>query len=236
VPDIVQRSAKPEAYRTIEKRWNSMKNCKDMLLLYAVTDSAWVGEKSLYEQVEAALKGGVTCVQLREKKANEDEFMQMAVQLRKLCNNYKVPFIVNDNVSVAIACKADGVHVGQKDRKAGDVRKMIGKDMILGVTAHNLEEAQDAKAQGADYLGVGAAFSTSTKEDAKVLSHEVYKQITQSINIPIVAIGGISKKNIMELASCGVDGVALVSAIFAAKDIENECRELYQLVSRMTKT
>jgi thiamine-phosphate pyrophosphorylase len=204
------------------------------MLLYAVTDRAWTGEKSLIQQVEEALKGGVTCVQLREKNLGYDEFLAEAIEMKKLCAQYNVPLIINDSVEIAIKAKADGVHVGQSDMEAGRVRELVGDDMIIGVSARTVEEALKAQNAGADYLGVGAMFSTSTKLDAKVLSHGALKEICQAVSIPVTAIGGITRENMMELKGSGVDGVALVSAIFGAGDIESECRELKSRAKEMT--
>lgn len=213
-----------------------MKCDKGSLLLYAVTDSAWTGNKTLYIQVEEALKGGATCIQLREKELDDGAFLEEALSIEKLCRVYHVPFIINDNVDVAIQCGADGIHVGQSDMTAGDVRELVGEDMILGVSAQTVEQAVLAEQNGADYLGVGAVFSTSTKLDADMVSEETLKAICTTVSIPVVAIGGIYKHNIMELAGTGVDGVALVSAIFASSDIENECRELLAVSKQMVKS
>lgn len=212
-----------------------MKCDKKYMLLYAVTDRAWVGKQSLYEQVESALKGGATCVQLREKELNDDEFLAEAVEIGVLCRKYSVPFFVNDNVDVAIKCHADGVHVGQEDMTASKVREKIGGDMMLGVSVHTVEEALEAVKSGADCLGVGAMFSTSTKADADVLPKETLRDICAAVDIPVVAIGGISESNILQLSGTGVDGVALVSAIFGAEDIESECRTLRALSENMVR-
>ncbi|MFI3238619.1 MAG: thiamine phosphate synthase [Lachnospiraceae bacterium] len=206
-----------------------MKCDKDIMLLYAVTDRAWIGIRSLYEQVECALKGGVTCVQLREKELYGDDFLKEAFEIKKLCRKYNVPFFINDNVEIAIACKADGIHVGQRDMQVQNVRQLIGDNMILGVSAQTVEQALLAEKQGADYLGVGAVFTTKTKHDADYVPYDELKKICNAVNIPVVAIGGIYKHNIMELSNSGVDGVALVSAIFAQEDIENACKELSEL-------
>lgn len=203
------------------------------MLLYAVTDRAWTGRQSLLEQVECALKGGATCVQLREKTLDEAAFLAEAVEMKKLCAQYGVPFIVNDNVELAIRCGADGVHVGQSDMEAGHVRELVGEQMIVGVSARTVEEALAAQAAGADYLGVGAMFSTATKLDAHVLSYQTLKDICAAVRIPVTAIGGINRENLMSLAGSGVDGVALVSAIFAAEDIEAACRRLKSLSKAM---
>jgi thiamine-phosphate pyrophosphorylase len=212
-----------------------MKCDKKAMLLYAVTDRAWVGKQSLYEQVESALKGGATCVQLREKELNDEEFLKEAIEIAALCKEYKVPFFVNDNVDIAIRCHADGIHVGQEDMKASKVREKVGEDMMIGVSVHSVEEALEAVRNGADCLGVGAMFSTSTKADADVLPKETLRDICSAVDIPVVAIGGLGKSNILELKGTGVDGVALVSAIFAADDIENECRTLRKLSEEMVK-
>ena len=201
--------------------------------LYAVTDRAWVGKQSLYEQVESALKGGATCVQLREKHMSDDDFLKEALEIGALCKRYNVPFFINDNVSVAIKCKADGIHVGQDDMAVEQVRTLVGDDMMIGVSAHNVEEAVRAVKGGADCLGVGAMFSTSTKADASVLPKATLRDICAAVDVPVVAIGGINKSNIMQLAGTGVDGAALVSAIFAADDIEGECRALRKLSDEM---
>ena len=212
-----------------------MKCNKEMMLLYAVTDRAWIGKQTLMEQVEDALKGGATCVQLREKELDEEMFLQEAMEMKALCEKYQVPFFINDNVEIAVKCKADGIHVGQEDMMATQVRQMVGEDMMIGVSVHSVEEALEAVRNGADCLGVGAMFSTSTKTDADVLPKEVLRDICAAVDIPVVAIGGISKENMAELKGTGVDGVALVSAIFAAEDIAGECCLLRSLSAEMVK-
>ena len=213
-----------------------MKCDKQMMLLYAVTDRAWVGKQTLYQQVEDALKGGVTCVQLREKELSDDDFLAEAMEISALCKQYHVPFFINDNVQVAIQCKADGVHVGQEDMTVSDVRQKVGDDMMIGVSVHSVEEAIEAVEHGADCLGVGAMFTTSTKTDVDILSKDVLHNICQAVDVPVVAIGGINRSNISQLAGTGVDGVALVSAIFAAEDIEKECQVLRELSRQMVTT
>ena len=210
-----------------------MKCDKKTMLLYAVTDRAWVGRQTLCEQVESALKGGATCVQLREKDLDEASFLAQAKELSALCKRYGVPFFVNDNVEIAIRCGADGVHVGQEDMQASLVRQKVGDGMMIGVSVHCVQEALDAVRNGADCLGVGAVFSTSTKTDADVLSKETLRAICDAVDVPVVAIGGIGKSNIGQLAGTGIDGVALVSAIFSADDIESECRTLRRLSEEM---
>lgn len=207
---------------------------KNEVLFYAVTDRRWTGEKTLTEQVELALRGGVTMVQLREKTLSEAEILVQAIELSALCKRYGVPFLVNDSPEIAVKSGADGVHVGQGDLSAAEARKIIGTGKILGVTAKTVEQAVAAERAGADYLGVGAAFSTDTKSDASAIPHSVYREISAAVSIPIVAIGGIQKGNLMTLKGSGVSGAALVSAIFSARDIEAECRELLTLCRRMT--
>ena len=210
-----------------------MKCDKKAMLLYAVTDRAWVGKQSLYQQVECALKGGATCVQLREKELDDEAFLNEAMEISALCRKYGVPFFINDNVEIAIKCRADGIHVGQEDMEASKVRERVGNDMMIGVSVHSVEEALEAVKNGADCLGVGAMFSTSTKTDVNVMPKETLRDICAAVDIPVVAIGGIGKSNISQLAGTGVDGVALVSAIFAADDIESECRLLRKLSEEM---
>lgn len=210
-----------------------MKCDKNMMLLYAVTDRAWIGNQTLVEQVKAALQGGVTCVQLREKFLDEEAFLSEALEISALCRMYGVPFIVNDNLTIAMQCNADGIHVGQNDMDVMQVRKIVGEQKIIGVSVHSLEEALAAVANGADYLGVGAMFATDTKPDATIVSTETLRDICDIVTIPVVAIGGINPSNIAQLAGSGVDGVALVSAIFGVKEIEQECRVLRQLSKEM---
>lgn len=212
-----------------------MKCDKKTMLLYAVTDRAWVGKQGLYDQVESALKGGVSCLQLREKDLPEEDFLEEALEISALCKQYNVPFFINDNVEIAIKCHADGIHVGQEDMEAAKVREKVGENMMIGVSVHSVEEALEAVKNGADCLGVGAVFSTSTKKDVNLLAKETLKDICAVVDVPVVAIGGIGKSNIMELAGTGVDGVALVSAIFSAEDIEEECCKLRKLSEEMVR-
>ena len=211
-------------------------NCdKKDLLLYAVTDRAWLRGETLYGQVEKALKGGATFMQLREKNLDEEHFLQEAVEIKELCKKYHVPFVINDNVDIAVKMDADGVHVGQSDMEAGDVRANLGPDKIVGVSAQTVEQAVLAEKRGADYLGVGAVFSTGTKLDADDVSYETLKAICETVSIPVVAIGGITKDNLMELKGSGIDGIAVVSAIFAQENIEEATKELRSRTEEMLK-
>ena len=203
-----------------------MRITDEELLLYAVTDSRWKGDRTLLQQIEDALKGGVTLVQLREKELGEEEFLEEAKEAVKLCHSYGVKLIINDNIDVALKSGADGVHVGQSDMPAKEVRKIAGDKLIIGTSAKTVKDARRAQEEGADYLGVGACFGTSTKGDANRIDLGVLNELSEAVDIPIVGIGGISKENMHELKGRGIKGVALVSAVFAAKDIENECREL----------
>ncbi len=209
---------------------------KKDLLLYAVTDRHWLKEgQRLYDQVEKALKGGVTFVQLREKDLDEEAFLEEAREMQALCREYGVPFVINDNVKLAVEIDADGVHVGQSDMEAGDVRAMIGPDKILGVSAQTVEQALAAQAHGADYLGVGAVFATSSKADAAEVDHAVVRDICRAVEIPAVAIGGITVANTPVLAGCGLAGIAVISAIFGAADIEAAARTLKKVTKEMVE-
>ena len=207
-----------------------MKCDKKGLLLYAVTDRSWLNGETLYSQVEKALQGGATFIQLREKNLDQDHFMEEALELKKLCAAYHVPFVINDNVEIAAKMDADGVHVGQSDMEAGDVRAKLGPDKIIGVSAQTVEQAILAEQRGADYLGVGAMYPTGTKKDATAVTPEALSEICQAVDIPVVAIGGINKNRLEPIKGTGVDGVAVVSAIFAAEDIEKATRELKEAV------
>ena len=211
-------------------------NCsKEDLLLYAVTDRYWLNGATLYEQVEQALKGGATFIQLREKELDYEAFFAEAVELKELCKKYKVPFVINDNVDIAAKIDADGVHVGQSDMEAGDVRAKLGPDKILGVSAQTVKQAVLAEKRGADYLGVGAVFKTGSKDDAEDVSHETLKAICEAVKIPVIAIGGIGAHNVMELKGTGICGIAVISAIFAQKDITTATSELKKLTSEMIR-
>ncbi len=211
----------------------SDKSLRESLLLYAVTDRRWTGEKTLLQQVEEAILGGATFVQLREKNLGESAFEQEAVEIQALCRKYGVPFVVNDNVEIAKRMGADGVHVGQSDMEAGDVRALLGPDAILGVSAQTVEQAVLAEARGADYLGVGAVFPTGSKDDAVEVPHDVLKAICEAVSIPVVAIGGISEENVQELSGTGICGIAVISAIFGQKDIQSATLELKKKTEEM---
>lgn len=212
-----------------------MKCDKKDLLLYAVTDRSWLNGESLCSQVEAALKGGATFIQLREKNLDEEHFLEEAKEIKKLCKKYEVPFVINDNVELALKVDADGVHVGQSDMEAGDVRAKLGEDKIIGVSAQTVEQALLAEKHGADYLGVGAVFPTGSKADAVEVEHETVKAICEAVKIPAIAIGGISKDNVLELSGNGLSGIAVISAIFAQKDIESATKELKKLTKQMVE-
>ncbi len=210
----------------------NMKSDKKALAVYAVTDRAWLNGRSLADDVEKAIKGGATMVQLREKALNDEEFLKEAFEIKAVCNRYNVPFIINDNVEVAVKCGADGVHVGQSDLEAGKTRAMVGENVLLGVSAQTVEMAIAAEKAGADYLGVGSVFTTSTKLDADSVSYDTLQAICRAVSIPVVAIGGITKDNLPQLAGSGIVGVAVVSAIFAQEDIESATRELAELTDQ----
>ena len=203
------------------------------LLLYAVTDRSWLRGQSLCEQVEEALLGGATCIQLREKELNSADFLAEAIEIQNLCRQYKVPFIINDNVEIACKIHADGIHVGQHDMEAGHVRAILGGDKILGVSVQNVEQALLAEQRGADYLGVGAIFQTGSKTDADDVSYETLKAICEAVQIPVVAIGGIGPRNILELKGSRISGVAVISAIFASENIRIATAELKKLAEKV---
>ena len=205
---------------------------KRQMPLYAVTDRAWLNGRSLFDVVEAALRGGATCIQLREKTLEHGAFLREAEELIGLCRRREVPLIVNDDVEIALESGADGVHIGQHDASAVEVRRRIGPDRILGVSAQTVEQAVKAERDGADYLGVGAVFSTGTKPDADDVRYDTLRVICEAVSIPVVAIGGITRDNLGQLAGSGIDGVAVVSAIFAAEDPEAAARALRETVRR----
>ena len=211
-----------------------MGNCSEKeLMLYAVTDRHWLGDDTLYDQVKKALDGGATFIQLREKNLDREDFLADAIEIQKLCKEYGVPFVINDEVSIAKDIDADGVHVGQSDMEAMDVRKLLGPDKILGVSAQTVEQAVIAEKHGADYLGVGAVFATGSKDDADDVSHETLKAICEAVSIPVIAIGGITKDNVAELSGSGICGVAVISAIFGQDNIQKATEELKKSVQDM---
>lgn len=203
------------------------------LLLYAVTDRAWTGKQTLYQQVEAALKAGVTMVQIREKRMEMEEFVRSAGPIVELCRAYGVPCLINDSIEVCQAVHADGVHVGQNDMAAERARQLLGPDAIIGVTAKTVEQAQAAERAGADYIGTGAAFGSTTKQDARYISAEQMKAVCGSVAIPAVAIGGITCDNLPQLSGRGIAGIAVVSAIFAQPDIETATKELLEMAKKV---
>ena len=206
---------------------------KNSLKLYAVTDRNWLKGSSLEEEIEKAVRAGVTMVQLREKHMGSDELVSLAKRIGTVVHKYNVPLIINDDIEAALASGADGVHVGQEDIGAYEARQRIGSSMILGVSAPTAEMALEAERCGADYIGAGAVFSTSTKEDAKVMSFDELKRICGSVSIPVVAIGGITEENIMELSGSGIAGAAVVSAIFARDDVAAAAAGLRALTEKM---
>lgn len=206
-----------------------MKFNEQQLLLYAVTDRSHLPGQCLARQVEGVLKGGATMVQLREKHLDREQFRSEALEIKAICQTYGVPFLINDDVDLALEVDADGVHVGQEDMEAGRARQRLGPDKIIGVSAHNVTEALRAQAAGADYLGAGAVFPTGTKGNVTPLPYETLRDICGSVDIPVVAIGGIGPDNITALAGSGIRGVAVVSALFAQPDPEAAARRLRAL-------
>lgn len=210
---------------------NNMK--KEQLRLYAVTDRTWLGNETLYQQVEKALEGGATLVQLREKELPEADVQKEAEELLELCHRYGVKLILDDDVELAAKVGADGVHIGQSDMGLAHAREILGPDKIIGVTAKTVEQAKAAEAGGADYLGSGAVFGSTTKKDAIPMKHELLEEICQSVKIPVVAIGGITAENVLQLKGRGIAGVAVVSGIFACEDIKAGTRHLGELVEQI---
>ncbi len=206
---------------------------KDMLLLYAVTDQSYTGEKHLLEQIEEALRSGITLLQLREKNMEKEEFLKEAKAVRMLTKRYGIPLIINDDVDIALQCEADGIHVGQDDLTAYEVRKLIGPDRILGVTAKNTEQAKKAFQDGADYIGSGAVFPSPTKVDALPLTMEQLSAICACVPIPVTAIGGITLNNVTKLQGTGIAGISVVSGIFGEMDIPKAVRSLKDEVRRV---
>lgn len=212
-----------------------MKINKNDLILYAVTDRQWTGRQTLLQQIEDALDGGVTILQLREKNLSEPEFIEEAKQAKEICKKYNVPLIINDNVDVALESGADGVHVGLEDMPVAEIRKKVGSDFIIGATAKTVEQAKLAEASGADYIGVGAVFPSPTKTNAVRITAEQLKEIISSVSIPAVAIGGINEDNISELKGGGMNGVAVVSAIFSKDDIKKATQNLKEKAIAVTE-
>ena len=203
------------------------------LLLYAVTDRRWLGQRTLVDAVRESLEGGVTFLQLREKDLDAEHFYEEAVRLQELARKYKVPFVVNDNVDIAVRMDADGVHVGQNDMEAGNVRALIGPDKILGVSAQTVEQAVLAEERGADYLGVGAVFPSGSKDDAVEVSFETLKAICDAVSIHVIAIGGITQENTADLAGSGICGIAVISAIYAKENIRKAAADLKRATVEM---
>lgn len=210
-----------------------MKLNEKSMMLYAITDRTWLGEKSLPQVVEEAILGGVTFIQLREKNLSYDQFLKAAIEVKAVTDKYNVPFVINDNVDIAVEVGADGAHIGQSDEEIRVARAKLGTNKILGLSAGTLEEAIKAEKNGADYLGVGAVFDTSTKLDARTVSFEDLKKICDTVKIPVVAIGGISKDNVFELRGTGIAGISVVSAIFSQDNVKKAAEELLNLTKQI---
>ena len=206
---------------------------KNDLLVYAITDRSWVGNETLEEQVEQALKGGITMLQLREKDMDYEQLKQEAIAIQQMCRSYQVPFIINDYVRLAKEIGADGVHIGQSDCSVMEARRILGPDIIIGATAKTVEQALTAQEQGADYLGSGAVFGSNTKKDAKPMEHELLQKICEAVTIPVVAIGGINGKNVTALKGRGMAGVAVIGGIFGEKDIMSAAADLKRKMGQM---
>lgn len=205
------------------------------MCLYAVTDSSWLGQRTLEEAVRDAIKGGATFIQYREKEANADEFTRQAEKIKAVTDEYKVPFVINDEVEIAAELDVDGVHIGQSDVSLLQARKILGENKIIGVSVQTVLQAVEAEKNGADYLGVGAVFTTSTKKDADSVSLATLKAIRESVSIPVAAIGGISEKNVLQLEGTNIDGIAVVSGIFAAPDISRAAQKLRKMAGQLVK-
>ncbi|MGD9567916.1 MAG: thiamine phosphate synthase [Sedimentibacter sp.] len=203
------------------------------LLLYAITDSSWLKGKTLPEAVEEAILGGATFIQLREKNLSYEEFLKTAREVKSVTDKYNIPFVINDNVDVAVQVDADGAHIGQSDEEIKTAREKLGPHKIIGLSARTVKEAVKAEQSGADYIGVGAIFNTSTKLDAHTVSFETLKEICKTVNIPVVAIGGISKDNVLELTGTGIAGISVVSAIFAQDNMKFATTELLKLTKQI---
>ena len=208
---------------------------KDSMCLYAVTDSMWLNGRKLPEVVKEALEGGATFMQIREKKLSFDEFLVLARDVKKVTDQYRVPYVINDEVEIAKLIDADGVHIGQSDKALVEARDILGPDKIIGVSAQTIEQAVEAEKNGADYLGVGSIFTTSTKLDADDVSLDTLRAICDTVSIPVVAIGGIHAGNILDLKGTHVDGVAVVSAIFAAENIKGDTARLLKAAKQLVE-
>lgn len=213
----------------------SKEEIKKSMCLYAVTDSMWLGNRTLPEVVKEALEGGATFLQIREKNLAYPEFVKLATEVKAVTDAYHIPYVVDDDVELAKEIDADGVHIGQSDLALVEARRVLGPDKIIGVSAHTVAEAVEAEKNGADYLGVGSMFTTSTKLDAEAVSKETLKEICEAVSIPVVAIGGIQKDNMLQLKGTKVDGVAVVSAIFAAPDIQQAAKELRRVADELVE-
>lgn len=213
-----------------------MKLDNKALMLYAITDRTWlINGKALSEAVEEAILGGATFIQLREKNLNYDEFLNAAIEIKTVTDKYNIPFVINDNVDIACVVNADGVHIGQSDEEIKIAREKLGFDKIIGLSAKTVKEAIQAEKNGADYIGVGAIYNTSTKLDADNVSFETLKEICKSVSIPVVAIGGISKDNVLELTGTGISGISVISAIFAQDNIKSAASELLELTKQIVE-
>jgi len=200
------------------------------MILYAVTERSWLNGRTLASQVEEAILGGVTFIQLREKNSDYDNFLSEAIEIRKICSKYRIPFVIDDNVEIALKSGADGVHLGQNDMKISEARKILGNNKIIGATARTVEQALKAENDGADYIGSGAVFATSTKSDTVPLSYENLCRICSSVNIPVVAIGGINADNVKNLSGSNISGIAVVSAIFKSDNVRKSAQNLKKIV------
>ncbi len=217
----------------VEELFLPEKATKESMKLYAITDRSWLGERTLHDVTEEILAAGATFLQIREKELDEASFLEEAKDLAALAKKYRVPFVVNDNIEIAKKCGADGVHVGQTDIIGKDMRALIGPDMILGISADTVEAAQKAQESGADYIGVGAVFHTDTKKDAQCLSNDSLLAICKAVHIPVVAIGGINEENVLQLKGSGIDGVSVISALYAKKQPGEATKRLLHKVEEM---
>lgn len=204
---------------------------KNQLRLYAITNRALTCPKTLFEHTKDALKGGVTMLQLREKNLDEQAFIKEAIQMKELCHSYQVPLIINDNVTVALKSGADGVHVGIHDMPVWKIRKQAGSHFIIGATAKTVQQAKQAEAEGADYIGTGAVFLSPTKKNAIRITKEMLCEICSCVSIPTIAVGGVNKNNLSYLRGTGISGIAVVSAIYEASDAAEAAKSLKEIIS-----